>query len=344
MPTVRLFGLLLGLAALVAITPLGGCANSGPIESRVTRGLDRTDRYLAEQPRPGPEQTVRRVESRPVALIDGAALSWDDVRDSLAEAAGGAVLEEFILSRALEAECAAKNIAITEADLERERRLALDFLSTGGESTTEDAERLLARIRAARGLGDKRFAGLVRRNAMMRALVAGDVSITPAAIDQAYQLRFGERTRARLMVLGSSAELARATERLNAGEPFSTVAAELSSDPSADRGGLIEPISQADESYPVGIRKAAQETAIGSVSRPVLLDGRYALVMVESKIPASEPPGGDGRDAARAELERDVRLRQERLLMNTLARRLLAGTEVQVLDRSAEWSWRNRRE
>lgn len=341
MPTARLFGLLLGFAALV---PLVSCSNSGPIESRVTRGLDRTDRFLAEQPRPGGEPAVRRVESRPVALVDGAALSWDDVRDSLAEAAGGAVLEEFILARALEAECAARNITITEADLGRERRLALDFLSTGGASTTEDAERLLARIRAARGLGDKRFAGLVRRNAMMRALVAGDVSITPAAIDQAYQLRFGERTRARLMILGSSVELARATERLNAGEPFSTVAAEMSSDPSAERGGLIEPISQADESYPVGIRKAAQETAPGSVSRPVLLDGRYALVMVESKIPASEPPGGGGRDAARAELERDVRLRQERLLMNTLARRLLAGTEVQVLDRSAEWSWRNRRE
>lgn len=339
-----LFG---GLSAMVSLGSLG-CAGNQPVERRVTRGLDATDRYLASADSPAPVSAgesapARRIEDRPVALVAGAAVTWDDLRASLGEAAGGAALEEAALGRLLERECAAKGITIAAEQVERERELAVEtLLAEGGAADREDAERLLGRVRTARGLGDARYGALLRRTAMLRALVQGDVRVSDGAVQQLYRLRFGEKYRARLIVTPTAAVASRAAERIKAGESFAAVAAEVSVDPSADRGGLIDPISPADETYPIVIRRAAEETPAGQVSRTLVLEGGFGLLLVESKIDAREPSGG--LDAVRAELERGVRLRQERLLMNTLARRLLASADVQVLDRSVGWSWRNRTE
>ena len=55
--------------------------------------------------------------------------------------------------------------------------------------------------------------------------------------------------------------------------------------------------------------------------------------------------GGDGADldAARPDLERQVRLNQERILMDDLARRLLAAATVTIIDDEIKWSWDSRK-
>lgn len=305
------------------------------IDQRVTRGLDRTDASLARQE----PVATRRVEDRPAVLIDGAALAWDDIRPALAEAAGATVISELVLDRALARECAANGIRVSEADLERERGLldqGLEAEARGGSS----GEGALSRVLARRGLGPARFAALLRRNAMMRALVAPQVVLSPSAVEQAYRLRFGEQRRVRLIITRTLAEAEAAAARVRAGESFAAVAAEASTDPSADRGGWIDPVSAEDESYPLALRRAAMETPEAGLSAPFLLEGGAGLLRTEAVIPAREPAGGF--ESVRAELERDVRTRQERLLMNSLARRLLAAAQVNVLDPALAWSWDRR--
>ncbi|HVZ93866.1 MAG TPA: peptidylprolyl isomerase [Phycisphaerales bacterium] len=334
MKHVILFGV---LSVLVSVA---GCAAEAPVERRVTRGLDETDRYLSKGEANGVE---RKVETRPAAIVGGKAVAWEELREPLAEASGGAALEELVLQRALEAECAAKGIMVSAADIARESDLLFEALRAEGASPeAESGGRMVERVRVARGLGDVRYAGLMKRTAMMRALVRDQVAINDDSVRQLYRLRYGEKYRVRLIVVPTMRDAARAIERVNAGESFAVVAAEMSTDASAGRGGVIDPISPADESYPIVIRRAASETAPGTVSAPLVLDSGFGVLRVESKIPASEPSGG--MESVRTELERGVRLRQERLLMNALARRLVGGADVNVLDPGLEWSWRNRRE
>jgi len=61
-------------------------------------------------------------------------------------------------------------------------------------------------------------------------------------------------------------------------------------------------------------------------------------VLVEHVLPRSGVP----IEQAAASLREDVRLRQERLLMDRLARRLLESAAVRVLDPALNWSWRSR--
>lgn len=273
---------------------------------------------------------------RPAALLAGEAIGWAELRPALAEAAGGRVLEEVALDRLLAREAAAAGVRIGEAELAAERRLLAESLGAGGVDPSGDAE-TLERVRRGRGLGDVRFAALLRRNATLRALVAGSVEVTEESARRAYELRYGDRIDARLITTATLQEAQGALARVRAGAPFGEVAAEASTDVSAARGGIIEPVHPADTSYPAALRQALMDAPDGAVAGPIALDRGYALAL---RTGTRRTVGAPSFESVRAEMERESRLLQERLQMDRLARRLLEGAPVTTLDRSLEWSWR----
>lgn len=330
-----------GLAGL-----LGGCSShtsSAGSQRDITRGLDRAEASVS-RPAIEPSPLTRDVE-RPLALVNDSAITLDRLRPALLEAAGATALEEAALDQLLEAECRAGNVAISQASINAERDALIATLTRNEIARDSDeAERLLARLRFDRGLGDTRFPALLRRNAMLRALVAPQVRITPEAIAQARSLRYGPRYRVRLITTASLPEATAAARRIESGESFSVVAAEVSTDPSADRGGLLEPISPADPAYPAAVRSVLRDLRPGMLSQPIALDSSYALLTLDREEPplSAAPSGPDAEAAAQSILEHDVRVQQERLLMNQLARRLLTSARITVLDRTLETAWRQR--
>lgn len=333
---------LAGLALTLALGPPGcsGTASSGTTERYVTRGLDASERSVSSSTPSGPAAQPSTSPGRPAATLNGEPIPHADLAPLLAEASGGQVLEELILDRLLNRECARAAIAVTDADIRAERdRLLEAFTGVTIARDENEAMRLLERVRSARGLGDRRFAALLRRNAMLRALVAPQVAITPAALQQARALRFGERYRVRLIVTTTAHDASQAIARLRAGESFSALAAQISTDVSAVRGGVIDPINAADPEYPSAIRTALRNLKPGEPGIPIALDNAYAILLLDEIIPASAPA-----DTAAAEevLVADVRIQQERLLMNQYARRLLSEARVTVLDREVDWSWQRR--
>ena len=85
------------------------------------------------------------------------------------------------------------------------------------------------------------------------------------------------------------------------------------------------------------MRSAAAQLAPGQVSDPVVLDSGFAVLRRE--------PGDDGRasieapsfEESRGLLARDARLRQERLLMERLARSLAEEASVRTLEPGLTW-------
>ena len=320
-------------------TLLGGCESSqgDPVQRQASRGLTAAERAVSDT-------QARSVDrERPVALIDGVPVGFDELRPVLIEAAGATALEERVLDRQLEREGLRLGITLTEADLAAERvRLAEVFATTGvaPEGDSASVERALERVRRERGLGDERFAGLIRRSAMLRRLVRDEVQISPAAVEQAYELRYGERLRTRVIVVPTAGDAARVIERARAGEPFDRLAIELSTDASASAGGLVGPINAADPTWPAAIRSAAAGLGVGELSPPVGVEKGYAVLCLEERLtsPADRPAPAAVAD----DLSREVRLRQERLLMDRTARRLLEQAEVSVVDPVLRRTWEQR--
>lgn len=316
-------------AALGGTPHLAGCSGAGPrppeerLAASDVRGLDEAARYLRRTPAPEGE--------RPALMVDAESIAFESLRDALSEAAGAAVVEEAVLDARLRAEAARAGVTLTKDMIEAERARFEASLAAGGVDA-DNAGAALERVRRQRGLGPARYAALLGRNALLRAMVQPEVSISGASIEQARALRYGEKRRVRVITTATAGEAAAARSRLERGEAFASVAAEVSTDTSAARGGLIGNVSAADPAYPVALRRAIESGGVGTVAGPVSVDGGFALVLVEGVSPA-ETPGAD----ADALLERDARERQERLLMDALARRLASRPGVRVLDPALSW-------
>ncbi len=273
-----------------------------------------------------------RIDARPAAIVEGRIVDWGEMRPLLNEAAGADVLREVVLDRMLPPALDDAGIVLDDQDLERERAL---FYRTLGEDP-DVAARLARQVKARQGIGRQRFERLLRRNAGLRALVRDQVDVTEASVSVSFDTSYGPNRQARLIVVASLAEARNAIDRVEAGEPFSEVAVEVSTDSSAARGGLLQPVSRLDPSYPEAMRQtlwALEEP--GRVSAPILLDDSYAVLMFVRPVDAESVT----IEEVRAELERTVRLNQERVLMDQLARRLYAAATVTVIDDALKESW-----
>lgn len=277
----------------------------------------------------------KKLATKPVAYIAGRAVREDDLWVGLAEASGGQVLAEAVLDQVLGSRLEAQAKSVTPEMEQREKQILLMELDP---DDLDQAVRILDEIEQRRGLGEKRFAGLLWRNAAMRLLVEADVDVSTATLRRAYELEYGPRLQPRLIVKSNLRDATAILNRARAGKSFSDLAAAESTDSSAAQGGLLSPISLADPTYPQSIRDALGELDEGQMSEVIALDNGYAILKLEKKIPA--------RDIQFADVEKELRItvrrRVERLRMEQLARSILSSTKVVVLDPSLGESWRNR--
>lgn len=301
-----------------------GC--SAPPQVQAARATANT---LTAESRPA--NTIAVAVDRPVAIVGGQPISWDEIRPRLVEMSGAIILEEILVERMLRQELARTEISIDDAAIAQEAQSALEALS----SDSARAAQLLQTLRDAQALGEARWAALLWRNAALRALARRDVRMTEEHVREAFDVAHGPRRVARLIVVPDVASASDARARIAAGEPFGEVAARLSTDSSAQRGGMLAPIAKLDPSFPPAFRDVLFALKQDEISQSVLLENGYAIVQLCREIP------GDGADpaATRAECERIARRAQERIEMDRIARLLARKATPTLFDDAMAESW-----
>jgi len=279
----------------------------------------------------GTEPVATVIDARPAALIGGRGVAWGDLRPALTERAGAEILREYILNRAVTDTASERSIEVTADDIARERK----FLAESLNPDPNTALRLLDQLRTRQGLGRYRFNALLKRNAALRAMVQDGVEVTEDTIVQLHAMAYGPKRQARLIIVPTLNHAQLAIARTIAGERFADLATELSSDVSASRGGMLQPIARNDPSYPAALRRALWELEIGELSDPILLDDRFAVLLYVRSFKAEDVPLGEVRE----DLRKRARLNQERLLMDQLARDLVVNVSVTVFDDELHEAW-----
>lgn len=279
----------------------------------------------------GQEPVATFVDARPAAMVDGKPVNWGELRATMTDIAGAEALREYILDLKLARALAEANIVISADAVAAERKLLLESLNDDPNT----AIRLLDELRDQQDLGRARFEALLRRNAGLRALVKAQVTINDESLRAMHDYVHGPKRQARIMILPDLTTAQSAINLVKSGVNFPDVAVEMSNDASAARGGLLEPISQSDPNYPEALRQTLFTLNIGEMSGPVLIGDKYAVVLMVKRI----APDGVTLDDSRAALERMVRINQERLLMDQLARRITLDTAVTVFDEELNDSW-----
>lgn len=272
------------------------------------------------------------------ALLNSRPLPQSQLLPALFELAGAQALEEASLDVLLEQQLAQAGLALASDWQAREEELLLASIASEANTTPDEAARLLAQVRARRGLGPVRYVAQLRRTASLRTLVAVEAAPTPEQVQQELSILTSDRARIRLLVAPSQqAVQAARDETLLEQSPaaraarLSTLAQRLSTDPSASAGGLVDGLSLADPAVPSGLRAALSQLAQGEVSPVLALDTGFAIALLESRTPS--PNATSEQAQARATL------RLQRIAMDRLAQRLLAGASIAPLDASLLWSW-----
>lgn len=273
----------------------------------------------------------------PVAYVNGKAVTRSHIYRLIAPAHGGEALAEILLDRAVQDRLKQETIEMTPADIDAEKAKLLASL----DPDPDQAARLLKAMRSERGLDNARYTAMLRRNAGLRRLVRDQITINDAAIAQAYELRHGNRYQVRLIVADKLDTLTKARKQAIAGQSFTDLAIDLSTDQSANQGGLLSPISPADPTYPKAFRDALPKLSMNNrasrLSPAIALDSDYALLWLEEVLtPTDAPALGE----ARPELEAAVRADLERLRMRQLARTLIEQADVVVLDPALSEAWK----
>lgn len=273
----------------------------------------------------------------PPILLNREPIPREAFSDLLAEAAGIEVLEAVLLDRLVRAECDRRGIVVDEAAAHHEE----EILREGLHSDSATAARLLEELRRRRQLGERRYALLLWTNARLRALVRDQVSIDPERLRVEYARQYGPRFMIRILTLPDRPAIEKALLRIQGGENFIDLAVELSTDLSADRGGLIGPISPVDPEYPQVIRDLLTQLSPGETSSVAAVEAGFCLVHMVRRLAPLDVPFESVED----EIERSLRRAMERQQMNGLAAALLREAEVIVLDPALNdaWQWRNQR-
>lgn len=274
------------------------------------------------------------IDSRPAAIVNGRTVLWGDLRPLLTEAAGATALQELALDRELEEAMRLAQVRIFPDAIEAERERLLESLSIDPDR----AVRLLEELRSRQGLGDTRFDHMLRRNAALRALTARRVEVSDESVRRMYDLVHGPKRQCRIMVFPKLGLAEQSIKRLTDGEFFGDIAVAMSTDSSAARGGLLEPFSETNPTYPKALREALFNLELTNISDPIMLEGGYAVIMYVRLVRAGETPF----EIAETEMRRLVRLNQERILMDQLARRMLDQSHFIIFDESLSDSWRRR--
>ena len=160
------------------------------------------------------------------------------------------------------------------------------------------------------GVDEGGFAEIVRRDLVSKAVIDAHVPAPPEPTDEEAQAFYDENReqfqapeRARLLqiIVGVPADadeaavaaarerLAAARVRIEGGEEFGTVAAEMSEDPfTASRGGDAGYVAR--DRLQGAIQEAVYSLPLGQLSEPVRFDGGWALVKVVDRRPEGEIP------------------------------------------------------
>ncbi len=270
-----------------------------------------------------------------LAMVGDRAVTLGSIQQELIEAAGGQTLLEVLLDRMVHDRLAKRGTPVTADDMAQEKEALLASLS----DQPDTAQRLLTELRARRGWGERRFAGMLQRNAGLRKLVQAEVQVTPASIQQAYDLEYGRKYETRLITTDTFPQATALLARARGGESFSDLAVQQSTDESRAQGGLLPPISVEDTTFPAAVRAAVKTLSPGQVSDPIALDKQFALLKLERILPAQAVPV----DAVKERLTRAVRRQMERQGMERLAREMIGQANVTVLDPALQKSWRDQR-
>jgi foldase protein PrsA len=273
------------------------------------------------------EAAVTPDRSRPVAVVNGEPITWEEYDRARSRPEGGETLLDLVNARLVAVEAERRGIRVSEEELERELGRARQGLP---RNATE--EEMLARY----GYTVEEYRDAARLRVALVKLLEPDITVTAEEIAHYYEqnkLAFASPLQYRLYrITVDGEEGARsAVEALRAGEPPEEVRRRHASQRQGDKSGDLGYLGLADLDPVI----AAQVSALdkGGVANPLSdTDGGMSVLLVTDVRGGVAPPLAQVRERVREELRLERAKRLAPAFLRTLRQRARISSQLPLED------------
>jgi parvulin-like peptidyl-prolyl isomerase len=299
---------LTGLWSVPAVLLLSGCANPPAAPNPPTQPTATTAPVFV-----APSDPV-------IARIGDAVVTREQLYSKLRDAYGFNMLMTLVQHEMARSEASKAGITLGASDFAAERERTLKKLFP--QAKPEDYPSLVQQLVQREGGTIQQFDLVIETNAMLRELskpiVAG--SVNEDNLRARFNAVYGERVRVRHIQFDNLQSYAAARARLDAGEDFAKVAAEVSTNrSSASRGGELKPFARHTPGLPTAFVDAAFALQPGQLSDPVQADGAYHLLKLEERLAPRVVKYEDVRDSLREDMVEELLDETVKFLRNKFA-------------------------
>lgn len=273
-----------------------------------------------------------------VALINGAPLSKQKLVEALMDSYGVDLMQQVLMVELAKQECKRRNVTVTNAEIERETREALDTMAkeaglTGDDNNEKNKQETLKLILTNKRISRTEFNLGMERNAYLRKAASADfdAKLDDGTLREEYARTYGERVIVRDVQIGvqNHTALNQASDMLRGGAPFEDAVRQFSENPATKaRNGEMDPFTFTDQTIPAALREAAFALKVGEISPAIQTDQFFHILKLERRIPNENVKFENVKEEVRGKM-RDRVLREQ---MNKLMVDLYNKARIEVLD------------
>ncbi|MDY7011348.1 MAG: peptidylprolyl isomerase [Planctomycetota bacterium] len=251
----------------------------------------------ADHPKPGSATTMPTSvpaealwPAAVMATVNGKPVHMEDLYIPLIEAQGLRIAEILIVNKLVAQEAERVNIIVDNKDVAAENNHALQGVI--GEQLAPDQRGVaLEKLLRQRGITKRLWTTIMRRNAILRKMVAGKAVVSEAMIETEFARLYGEKVRISHIQLPSLTEAEKIIKMLKEGNDFAYLARRYStSTTTARQGGTLPQFSRENPAIPRAIRDTAFALKTGQISGIVQVGNEFHVLKLHQRI---TPPAAD---------------------------------------------------
>lgn len=274
-----------------------------------------------ESTEPTTRNTTAQRPPHVMATINGQPIYMDRLHRSLVQIHGLFIPEMLIHDLLVEQEAKRLGVSVGPDDIVAENDISLSGRFPKG-SDADERERLLDKLLRNKGLTRELWEATMRRNALLRKMVAPGVKVTEAMVKAEFTRAYGAKVQVRQIRLPSVQEAQNILTLVEKGDDFAKLARDYSTDTTtAPDGGLLPTFTRQETSVPRAVRDVAFALKDGQVSSIVQVGSSFHVLKLVRRVTPPQIKYESVRDQLGDQVRQGMIMGAQAQLMSELRRR-----------------------
>jgi foldase protein PrsA len=274
-----------------------------------------------EVPEPTTRETTAQQAPQIMATVNGQPIYMDPLHRSLVRVHGLLIPEMLIHDLLIDQEAKRRGVSVGPEDVAAENDISLRNVFPPG-TTPDQRERLLDQLLRDRGLTRELWEATVRRNALLRKMVAPGVTVTEDLVKAEFARAYGAKVEVRQIRLPSVEEAQKILALAEKGDDFAKLARDYSTDTiTAPKGGLLPVFTRQDTFVPRAVRDAAFALKDGQVSSIVQVGSSFHVLKLVKRVTPPQIEYESVKDQLSDQVRQRMIMGAQAQLMSELRRR-----------------------